>query len=339
MTFHRVLAVLSSASLALFISGCAGDTSPTSQEKPASSASARPAGAAPQPSDPVAAQFCAQNLGPSFCKPGSYIGPFVSLSAGGGHWDATGTPVNGGPVGADGSTGSNLTQEYCARNQDPACPLASYVAPNAVKNPDGSHTYVTCEGTICTNPNHGGGDPPGHWSPDGQPFDGGPMGADGSTGNNLTHEYCARNQDPACPLATYVAPNAIANPDGTNSYVVCEGTICTNPNFGGSSPEAATGDNPDGPPDLDNAPDPGSDDTPGPDDTSGIDDGSGNDDDPGGDDIPGIDGSGTDGGPGTDDSSGTDDSAGTDDGAGTDDSAGLDDGSGMDDSPGSADGS
>ncbi|CPW74798.1 Hypothetical protein ERS075590_03881 [Mycobacteroides abscessus] len=28
----------------------------------------------------------------------------------------------------------------------------------AIKNPDGSSNYVPCEGTICTNPNHGGGD-------------------------------------------------------------------------------------------------------------------------------------------------------------------------------------
>jgi hypothetical protein len=84
----------------------------------------------------------------------------------GGHWNDDGHPVNGGPTGADGSTGNNLTQEYCARNEDPGCPVGSYVAPNAIPNPDGSNSYVPCEGTICTNPNHGAGGPP---SPDQAP--------------------------------------------------------------------------------------------------------------------------------------------------------------------------
>jgi len=37
--------------------------------------------------------------------------------------------------------------------------MGSYVAPNAMRNPDGSPSYVVCEGTICTNPNHGAADP------------------------------------------------------------------------------------------------------------------------------------------------------------------------------------
>lgn len=77
-----------------------------------------------------------------------------------GHWDDSGSPVNGGPAGADGSSGNGLTQEYCARNEDPGCPVGSYVAPDAIPNPDGSNNYVPCEGTICTNPNHGAGDDP-----------------------------------------------------------------------------------------------------------------------------------------------------------------------------------
>jgi hypothetical protein len=105
-------------------------------------------------------QYCAHNADPA-CPRGSYLGPFVSVLPSGGHWDAAGRPVNGGPAGADGSTGNNLTHEYCARNQDPACPVGSYVAPNAIPNPDGTSSYVVCEGTICTNPNHGAGDPPG----------------------------------------------------------------------------------------------------------------------------------------------------------------------------------
>ncbi|KKF03284.1 hypothetical protein PXJ67_00425 (plasmid) [Mycobacteroides chelonae] len=250
--FPRVLAVVASALLTLLLAGCTGDSATPSNERGVPAAP-RPSGPAGHSVDTVTLQFCGHNLDPS-CTPGSYVGPFVSLTPNGGHWDANGNPVNGGPVGADGSTGNNLTQEYCARNQDPACPIGTFVAPNAIKNPDGSHTYVVCEGTICTNPNHGGGDPPGYWDANGNPLNGGPAGADGSTGNNLTHDYCARNQDPACPTGTYVAPNAIKNPDGTNSYVVCDGTICTNPNHGGgddcdgticTNPNHGGGDTPD----------------------------------------------------------------------------------------------
>ncbi|MDV3130256.1 hypothetical protein M1247_35500 [Mycobacterium sp. 21AC1] len=217
----------------LFVVGCGGDsssTSSTSSSSHAQSTSRAPQAKPRQGPDP---QYCAHNRDPK-CASGSYLGPFVSLAAGGGHWDANGAPVNGGPVGADGSTGNDLTQEFCAGNEDPACPIGSFVAANAIRNPDGSHTYVVCEGTVCTNPNHGGAVPAGTWDPDGNPVDGGPVGADGSTGNNLTHEYCARNEDPGCPMGSYVAPDAIQNPDGSNGYVTCEGTVCTNPNHGGA---------------------------------------------------------------------------------------------------------
>nr|WP_246023322.1 hypothetical protein [Nocardia yunnanensis] len=66
--------------------------------------------------------------------------------------------------GADGSTGNGLSAEYCAKNQDPGCPLGSYIGPNAIPNPNGDGTWVPCEGTICTNPNHGAG--PDSNSPD-----------------------------------------------------------------------------------------------------------------------------------------------------------------------------
>ncbi|MFE9581264.1 hypothetical protein ACFYO1_33160 [Nocardia sp. NPDC006044] len=59
--------------------------------------------------------------------------------------------------GADGSTNNNLSPEYCAKNQDPGCPLGSYIGPNAIPSPNGDGTWVPCEGTICTNPNHGAG--------------------------------------------------------------------------------------------------------------------------------------------------------------------------------------
>lgn len=62
-----------------------------------------------------------------------------------------------------------------------------------------------------------------------------PPGADGSTGNDVSAEYCAQNEDPGCPAGSYVGPDAIPNPSGDGSYVPCEGTICTNPNYGGNT--------------------------------------------------------------------------------------------------------
>jgi hypothetical protein len=247
---HRIFFVLIGVMLALFVAGCGSDSSRTT-EGPAASTTPQPAPTA-APSGKTHPQYCAHNLDPA-CAGGSYHGPFVALPYGG-HWDANGKPVNGGPTGADGSTGNSLTQEYCAHNQDPACPIGSYVGPNAIKNPDGGPTYVVCEGTICTNPNHGAGGPPGIWGADGQPVNGGPTGADGSTGNNLSHEYCAHNQDPGCPAGSYVAPNAIKSPDGSNSYVPCEGTICTNPNYGAGDPSETDTTTDEVPPETDTTP-------------------------------------------------------------------------------------
>ncbi len=224
---RRLITVLSGLAALVLLSACGSgpSNSPTG-----SHTSAKPGTAAN-------AQYCAQNRDPK-CPKGSYHGTHVVLASNGGYWDASGTPVNGGPMGANGSTSNNLTQEYCARNEDPGCPMGSYVAPNAIKNPDGSPTYVVCEGSICTNPNHGAADPGGFWDANGNPIDGGPMGANGSTSNNLTQEYCARNEDPGCPVGSYVAPNAMRNPDGSPGYVVCEGTVCTNPNHGAADPES-----------------------------------------------------------------------------------------------------
>jgi hypothetical protein len=68
--------------------------------------------------------------------------------------------------------------------------------------------------------------------------------ADGSTGNDLSPRYCAQNEDPGCPVGTYVGPDAIPNPNGDGSYVPCEGTICTNPDHGaGTDPDPAYPDN------------------------------------------------------------------------------------------------
>ncbi len=80
-------------------------------------------------------------------------------------------------------------------------------------------------------------------------------GADGSTGNDLSPQYCAQNEDPGCPVGTYVGPDAIPNPNGDGSYVPCEGTICTNPDYGaGPDPEQV---DPGGP--VDDIPEPGQD--------------------------------------------------------------------------------
>nr|WP_296773699.1 hypothetical protein [Rhodococcus sp. (in: high G+C Gram-positive bacteria)] len=98
-----------------------------------------------------------------------------------------------GQQGADGSTGNNLTPQYCANNQDPGCPAGSYNPdPNGIPNPNGDGSIVPCEGTICTNPNSGAGTDPQE---------------NGGTD--------------------------MQNPNGDGTDVPCEGTICTNPNNGG----------------------------------------------------------------------------------------------------------
>ncbi|WP_168705269.1 Mesocentin [Gordonia paraffinivorans] len=258
--------------LCLVVAGCSGSGGSTDSASSSSSSVSNvaktgtwdkegkpvnggPAGADGSTGNNLTKDYCAHNVD-SKCPRGSYLGAHVAAHEKSGFWDANGNPVNGGPTGADGSTGNNLTQEYCARNQDPACPEGSYVGPNAIRNPDGSHSFVKCEGTVCTNPNHGGGEGTGAWDANGKPVNGGPTGADGSTGNNLTHEYCAQNEDPACPHGTYVGPNAIKSPDGANRYVPCEGTVCTNPNHGAgaASDDHSSGDSGDDPDHADKAP-------------------------------------------------------------------------------------
>ncbi|WP_457149707.1 mesocentin [Mycobacteroides abscessus] len=234
------VAIIGTLGLCLSVVSC-GAQAPDSSggSRPPQHAKAHQTGSAP--ADKRTDAYCAQNHDAN-CAAGTYLGPHAAPGAGAGYWDNNGNPVDGGPVGADGSTGNNVSQEYCARNEDPACPAGSYVGPRAIKNPDGSNSYVPCEGTICTNPNHGAADEAGGWDSQGQPVNGGPVGADGSTGNNVSQEYCARNEDPACPAGSYVGPKAIKNPDGSNSYVPCEGTICTNPNHGGGDDTGVPGD-------------------------------------------------------------------------------------------------
>lgn len=129
-----------------------------------------------------------------------------------GTWDENGQPVDGGPVALDGSRNNNLTQDFCAHNRSPSCPMGGFVGP---------FTQV--------HPHHG------RWDADGLPVAGGPTGADRSTGNDLTWEYCARNDDPRCPADSYVDDDAVRDPSGGPGYVTCEKNVCTTPNLGSGS--------------------------------------------------------------------------------------------------------
>lgn len=175
--FGRMTIAAVGVSLALFTAGCGGgdsstpSTSTTAATTTTTTTTTTPAAqpAAPAVSVPAAEPHGAPHVVPPAAPPAA----------------------GGGPVGADGSTGNNLSPEYCAQNQDPGCPVGTYVGPNAIPNPDGTNNYVPCEGTICTNPDHGAGTDPQD---------------NGDTG--------------------------MENPDGSGDVVPCEGTICTNPNNG-----------------------------------------------------------------------------------------------------------
>lgn len=149
------VAIIGTLGLCLSVVACGAQAPDSSGSRPSQHATAHQTGSAP--ADKRTDAYCAQNHDAN-CAAGTYLGPHAAPGAGAGYWDNNGNPVDGGPVGADGSTGNNVSQEYCARNEDPACPAGSYVGPKAIKNPDGSNSYVPCEGTVCTNPNHGGGD-------------------------------------------------------------------------------------------------------------------------------------------------------------------------------------
>lgn len=105
------------------------------------------------------------------------------------------TPPPGAPEQTT-ATGTSPNAEYCAKNQDPACPVGSFVGPDAIPNPNGDGTWVPCEGTICTNPNHGAGAP----EPSDVPVEGAPCEGNGRwvhlTGGNAAHYgtewLCAR---------------------------------------------------------------------------------------------------------------------------------------------------
>ncbi|WKG12048.1 hypothetical protein QX204_11500 [Nocardia sp. PE-7] len=123
----RALTVLAGMALVLGSAGCSTDSTPSpapSGTAAATASSTTPASATSVPSQPT---------------------------------------VSPGERGADGSTGNSLGAEYCAKRQDPGCPLGSYVGPDAIENPNGDGTWVPCEGTICTNPDHGAG--PGTTAP------------------------------------------------------------------------------------------------------------------------------------------------------------------------------
>ncbi|MFI6429447.1 hypothetical protein [Rhodococcus oryzae] len=168
--FKRSFVVLAALTLTAFAAGCGNDSSDTSTTTTSAAMSTT-----------TAPTTTAAPATPAALTPET---PPVSLPP-------VVVPPAPGPVGADGSTGNNLSTEYCARNQDPGCPIGSYVAPDAIPHPDGSGQYVPCEGTICTNPDHGAGTDPQQ--------NGGAV---------------------------------MENPNGDGTAVPCEGTICTNPNNG-----------------------------------------------------------------------------------------------------------
>lgn len=168
--FGRMTIAAVGVSLALFTAGCGGSEPSAPSTTTATTTTATTTPAAPQSPAPAAV--------PPGTSPAE--APHVVPPGNG-----------GGPVGADGSTGNNLSAQYCAQNQDPGCPVGTYVGPNAIPNPDGSGNYVPCEGTICTNPDHGAGTDPQ------------------SNGGAV-----------------------MENPNGDGTDVPCEGTICTNPNHG-----------------------------------------------------------------------------------------------------------
>jgi len=150
----RVLAVAAWAVLLLGIAACSDDSTspPTSSTVTA------------VPSSSAAATTTASNSSPPASQPlpGTTTQPAQ--------------PTTSQQTGADGSTGNNLGAEYCARNQDPGCPLGSYVGPDAIPNPNGDGTWVPCEGTICTNPNQGAG--PETTAPNADPTDTTPPNSD-----------------------------------------------------------------------------------------------------------------------------------------------------------------
>ncbi|MEC4615566.1 response regulator [Tsukamurella tyrosinosolvens] len=151
---NTILAAVAAAAALVALAGCGDDPTPTA---PSTSSSAH--ASSQSSANPAAGNQTPANPGNATAPP-TAPHQTTTHAAPAGSWDRSGNPVNGGPRGADGSTGNGLTKGYCAKNQDPACPSGSYVGPNAILSPDGSGNYVPCAGTVCTNPNHGGGDNP-----------------------------------------------------------------------------------------------------------------------------------------------------------------------------------
>ncbi|MFD4467265.1 hypothetical protein ACFWPA_03120 [Rhodococcus sp. NPDC058505] len=182
--FGRTMIGIIAVSAALFTAGCGSDDStPTTTTTPT-----------PTTTTTTTAAATTTTTTPASAPAQAPAGVPVPASEVPHHGAVPPAPVTtpaAGPVGADGSTGNNLTAEYCAQNEDPGCPAGSFVGPNAIPNPDGSGNYVPCEGTICTNPDHGAGTDPQE--------NGGAV---------------------------------MENPNGDGEAVPCEGTICTNPNNG-----------------------------------------------------------------------------------------------------------
>lgn len=187
------------------LAGCAGDPASTtsSSEAPAVTSASHATSAAAAGGGQPGGGGPTRTVTPPPQGPARTTHPGASDA---GSWDRNGNPVNGGPKGADGSTGNNLTKKHCAQNQDPACPAGSYVGANAILSPDGSGNYTPCEGSVCTNPNHGGGNRPT---------------GNGGAPTTSAQPAPARDDDPAgkpCTTGMGVAGTYIYSED-TNSWV------------------------------------------------------------------------------------------------------------------------
>lgn len=130
---NRRLALISAILAApLLFSGCGSSSSNPSPTTSQSATAATATTAASPTSAPVVTSSAAEQMpGMTHNAPAPAQHPTTAPQPvpAQGSWDNAGNPVNGGPSGADGSTGNNLTRTYCTHNQDPACPAGVYVGP------------------------------------------------------------------------------------------------------------------------------------------------------------------------------------------------------------------
>ncbi|MDM2136019.1 hypothetical protein PP332_22510, partial [Mycobacteroides abscessus] len=101
------VAIIGTLGLCLSVVACGAQAPDSSGSRPSQHATAHQTGSAP--ADKRTDAYCAQNHDAN-CAAGTYLGPHAAPGAGAGYWDNNGNPVDGGPVGADGSTGNNVSQ-------------------------------------------------------------------------------------------------------------------------------------------------------------------------------------------------------------------------------------